>query len=273
MDNTALQKENYINNIKNNVEKNTQQIQQNQTNEMTDGIEILVEMSKCGKIDPWNIDIADVTDKYLQQLSELKTQSLQMTGRTLFFAAVLLRLKSDILEGINAFEEEPFEEDFFEELDNDYDIENININNVISIDDVLERRTSTRLNRKRIVTLNDLIKQLKFYEEIDKKLALKKQNERTTKKIKSYEKLTAEDIINLAHDEYIETSVEKLQIILAEIFQTNEKVELSELNQAGMDKISTYIALLFLASRSNIELVQDEFYSDLYIVPEVKECH
>ena len=29
----------------------------------SEGIEILVQMAKSGKIDPWNIDIVDVTDK------------------------------------------------------------------------------------------------------------------------------------------------------------------------------------------------------------------
>ena len=33
-----------------------------------EGIEILVQMAKAGKIDPWNIDIIDVTDKYLSHL-------------------------------------------------------------------------------------------------------------------------------------------------------------------------------------------------------------
>ena len=30
-----------------------------------DGIGILVDMAKQGKIDPWNIDILDVTEKFL----------------------------------------------------------------------------------------------------------------------------------------------------------------------------------------------------------------
>ena len=33
-----------------------------------DGIEILVNMAKQGKIDPWNVDIVEVTDKYLMHL-------------------------------------------------------------------------------------------------------------------------------------------------------------------------------------------------------------
>ena len=39
-----------------------------QKNNEVDGIEILVQMAKDGKIDPWNIDIIDVTDKYLMQI-------------------------------------------------------------------------------------------------------------------------------------------------------------------------------------------------------------
>ena len=33
-----------------------------------------------------------------------------------------------------------------------------------------------------------------------------------------------------------------------------------------MDKISAYIALLFLTAETDYDLKQDEFYSDLYVV-------
>ena len=61
--------------------------------EQVDGIEILVQMAKNGKIDPWNVDIVDITDKYLAHLFQMKAQYLRLTGRTLLFAAILLRLK------------------------------------------------------------------------------------------------------------------------------------------------------------------------------------
>jgi len=235
-----------------------------------DGIEILVEMAKNGKIDPWNIDIADVTDKYLQQLVEIKTNNLKLTGRTLFFAAVLLRLKSDILEGASLIEDEFPQDEFFDDFDMDMEdgSASINYSNVISIDQVLERRTSVKLHRERIVTLEELINQLKFYEKIDQKLAIKNKNDRVLRRAKSYEKFTPEDIINMAHDEYIETSIKTLQSALEKIFQTDSKVGINELRETGMDKVSIYIALLFLSASSNIDLVQDEFYSDIYVVPE-----
>ena len=40
-----------------------------------DGIEILVNMAQQGKIDPWNIDIVDITDKYLTHLFKSKAQN------------------------------------------------------------------------------------------------------------------------------------------------------------------------------------------------------
>src|SRR5574344_2337443 len=81
--------------------------------EELDGIEILVSMAKQGKIDPWNIDIVDITDKYLLHLAETKSNNLRLTGRTLLFAAILLKLKSNILDGLDVMDFEPQREDDF----------------------------------------------------------------------------------------------------------------------------------------------------------------
>ena len=234
-----------------------------------DGIEILVSMAKTGKISPWNIDIVDITDKYLAQLFQMKSQNLRLTGRTLLFAAILLKLKSNVLENIDiiAFEQNPQEFNEFE-LDDDFNAdyeESFPTSNVISIDEVLQRRTSVRMNRNRVVTLKDLIRQLEFYEMIDKKQSLKNAHERAKRRVRSYANLSADDIINLAHEEYIEDSVQKLRENLEQIFKNSDRIELNELTLLGMDKITAYIALLFLSADSDYELVQDEFYSDLYV--------
>lgn len=235
-----------------------------------DGIEILVSMAKTGKVDPWNIDIVDITDKYLEHLAASKMNNLRFTGRTLLFAAILLKLKSNILEGIDPMDFEDNNPDMNLEFEDDWEDntidEEINRNNVISIDEVLQRRTSIRLNRNRVVTLKDLIRQLEFYEELDRKQSLKNTLERAKRRVKSYANLTSDDIINLAHDEYIENSVKILHENLIKIFEKEEKIELNTLTLLGMDKISAYIALLFLSASSDFDLVQDEFYSDLYVV-------
>lgn len=234
-----------------------------------DGIEILVNMAKHGKIDPWNINIVDVTDKYLMHLFQSKAQNLRLTGRTLLFAAILLKLKSNVLEGIDIIDITSGEEenpDYTDDLDYGGEEDYIPTNNVISIDEVLQRRTSVRLNHNRVVTLRDLIRQLEFYEKLDEKQRLKTSFERVKRRVQNYSKLSPEDIINLAHEEYIENGVQRLKANLEEILSRQDKIELKELTLLGMDKISAYVSLLFLTADSDYDLVQEEFYSDLYVI-------
>lgn len=237
-----------------------------------EGIDILVNWTKSGDIDPWDIDIVQVTDMFLAKLLELKQNNLRLTGRTLFYAAVLLKIKSDILEGLDPFKEdaaiEPEEFNADDEyLEEEYEAYK-NAANVISLEKAITRRTSIRKNRFRKVTLEDLIKQIQKLEELDKK-----ENQiATTERIKarrSYTHFTPDDIIEMAHEEQIEDEIIKLQNILIKLFESDERINLEELIDAGMDKINAYLALLFLTARSRIDLVQDEFYSDLYIVNEV----
>lgn len=246
----------------------------NQDIDKLDGIEILVNWAKSGDIDPWDLDVVDVTDKFLNKLMEIKQSNLRLTGRTLFFAAVLLKLKSDILEGLDPFkqEEELLPEMDESEFDDDYleeDVyEDIRHTNAISLESAIKRRTSVRKNRTRKVTLEDLIKQLRKLEEVENRQKRKKAEERV-KARRSYTHFTPDDILDLAHEEQINDEVSKLEGILSKLFEEEEKVAFNELVTEGMTNISAYLALLFLSANSNIDLVQEEFYSDLYIVKEV----
>ena len=234
------------------------------------GIGILVDMAKQGKIDPWQIDILDVTNKYLAHICKMKSENLRLTGQTFLFASILIRLQSNVLEGVELsdFEDKPdepvFDDDGFVAEYTEQDT--TPTNNVISLEEVLQRRTSVKLNHNRIVTLKDLIRQLEFYENLEKKQVLKDAHERAKERVRSYAKLTPQQIVNLAHDEYITECVLKLKSNLEQVFQHEERIELNDLIVLGMDKVSAYISLLFLAAESDYDLEQKEFYSDLYVV-------
>ena len=45
-------------------------------------IAILVKMVKDGVLDPWNIDIADLTEKFLAELEARRAMSLRVSGLT-----------------------------------------------------------------------------------------------------------------------------------------------------------------------------------------------
>ncbi len=235
-----------------------------------DAIEILVDLARSGKIDPWNLDIIDVYDKYTKRLAELKANNLKLAGRALLFIAVLLKLKSNILEGIDIFDIEKFgeeEDDFMDDDFSGFEGEQMKMptNNIISFDEVLQRRTSTRLNNSRNVTLKDLIRHLEFYEELEKKRALQSALDKQKRRVRNYSQFSASDIKNLAHEEYIENIVERMRQNLVKILEHEEKIELKELSLLGFDRVSAYLGALFLSARESYEIFQDEFYGKLYV--------
>lgn len=245
---------------------------ENKEFDSNDGIGILVDMAKQGKIDPWHIDILDVTEKYLQRMIELKSLNLRVASRTLLFASILCRLQSNVLAGLSLedFKDEPQDDVIYDDdgfiVEYSEDSEFIPTSNVVSFDEALQRRTSIRLNRNRVVTLKDLIKQLEFYEKLEKRASIKSAHERAKRHVRNYSRLTPEEIVSMAHEEYIEEAVLKLKDNLEQIFAREDKIELNELTMLGMDKISAYLALLFLSRDTDYELEQKEFYSDLYVV-------
>lgn len=267
MNNTAT---NYGLDIIESVNRTPENLAPNGQSATSEGIGILVDMARAGKIDPWNIDIVDVTDKYLAHFCSMKSQDLRITGRTYLFASILLNMKSKILDGVDVlqFQDAPENEEMYDdEFLADYEDEDfVPSANAQTIDDVLKRRTSVRLNRNRVVTLHDLIRQLRFYEKLEQKQSLKQAHERAKNRVRSYAKLTPDDLMSLAHEDYIQDCVLKLKDNLVQIFEHQEKIELKELTLLGMNKMSAYLALLFLSANSNYDLVQDEFYSELYVV-------
>ena len=116
----------------------------------SDGIDILLEMVKKNKLDPWNIDVVQLADQYFAKTVELHINNLHVTSRVILFACILLRLKSDILEGLDPFAQAEEAEDFEADYDNPEFEDNVIPFNAPSLDEVIQRRTSVRLNRKRI---------------------------------------------------------------------------------------------------------------------------
>ena len=238
-------------------------------NSQTDAIEIILDLVKMGKIDPWNIDIVDLYDKYIKRISELKMENLKSIGKAILFSSTLLKIESDILQGISVDDFDPQPEDLFDDdfmADDNSEQLHFSTSNVISFDEVLQRRTSVRLNRKRTVTLKDLIRHIQFYEDLEKKYAIKSALDKKERRVRNYSKLKVSEIKNLAHEEYVEQIVEKMRQNLAQIFRKEEKIELRELCLLGFDKSSAFIALLFLMRERKCDLYQENFYGKLYAV-------
>ena len=66
-----------------------------------DGIDVLVAMAKQGIINPRNIDIVQLAHQFSAHVFQSKAQNLRYTSRVILYAAILLKMKSDILEEID----------------------------------------------------------------------------------------------------------------------------------------------------------------------------
>jgi len=238
-----------------------------------DGIDVLVAMARQGKIDPWAVDIVEVADMFSAHLFQSKAQNLRYSSRVILYAALLLKMKADILDGINVTElipsdapdSEGWDDGFMpEDMYEDY----VPTNNVASFEEVLQRRTSVRLNRNRVVTLRDLVRQLEFYAKLDKKMEIENSKKRAlqARRRNDISHLTASDMVNLAHEEDYKLGATILRNNLTEILNREDKIELNELTLLGMDRITAYISILFLVTEGDYTLKQDDFYGELYVV-------
>jgi len=240
------------------------------TEQTLDGVGLLVSLARSGEIDPWNLDIVKVADQYLQAVADLQASDLKITGKTLLYLAILLRMKSDQLAGMDYLN--PPKDEFLDDLlDSDFmdgrPQRRLRLP-ANSLDDVIKRRTSTKQPRIRTVTLEDLLKELKRYEEIEARRSLLEKVEKSSeRRMANYADFTADDIEDMAHEEFHEDNVYFLRDILGRLLIDHERVSLDELMQEGrLDRISAYLALLFLTVEGDFELEQDSFYSDLYII-------
>lgn len=238
-----------------------------------DGIDVLVAMVRQGKIDPWAIDIVEVADMFSAHIFQSKAQNLRYTSRVILYAAILLKMKSDILDGLDPMQFLPPEEqaaDFDDGfMPDDEMYENyVPTNNVASFEEVLQRRTSVRLNRNRVVTLRDLVRQLEFYAKLDKKVEIEnaKKRAKNARRRNELAHLTAADMVNLAHEEDYKIGAAILKNNLTEILNREDKIELNELTLLGLDRTTAYISLLFLVVEGDYTIQQDNFYGDLYVV-------
>ncbi|WFN36072.1 segregation/condensation protein A [Methanomicrobium antiquum] len=224
-------------------------------------VEILVRLAESGEIDPWNIDIVEVTDRFLQELDRMQKLDLRVSGRTLFFASTLLRMKSEYLE-----EPEPQPEDEAELFLDDYSIEDDVFSfgeftePVERLEREIQRRLKRKDQRKRPVTLYELIKDLKTAE----KLFRRRQRRKGDTQPEFF--FEAEDIVGVAHEEDFSDAASSVYSSFENLSKKRKKVTLSDIcTDMKKDLRSVYLPLLFLMLEGKLILEQEEFFGEITV--------
>ena len=260
-------------------------------------IAFLIDLAEKGEIDPWDVQVIDVIDRFLKSLQDKPAQqqpkeqgqssyesSLTESGQAFLYASMLVLLKADTLVRHELEQqEEEFEDDFFDDEDYGGGVELPR-----NLEQHIHRRAVAPPPAKRQVTLNELIEQLEAIA-----AAMSQPSRVRNRRAKPHSKRDAVKAISaLAHQENLSEIADALNTFLEEhwddVFEdavnwmdfelllthwTNFRPEVlggpitGELSEADYkhEKVGVFWGLLFLTSQSKVELLQENFYQDLKV--------
>jgi len=189
-------------------------------------------------MDPWDIDISLLVQKYLEALRKIKQMDLKISGKFLLAAAILLKMKADYLL---RKKEETFQEEKKEE---------------VQIKDNYELQPNVPLPKKRKVTIEELISSLRSALVVKERRTIRHKQREVKMKVKIKK-------IDLG---------EKIAVLYTRIvsffkkFKTNE-ITFSTLTPSRQreDIIWTFVPLIHLANKGKIKLRQDEQFGEIYV--------
>ncbi|WP_049902530.1 segregation and condensation protein A [Halococcus agarilyticus] len=252
-----------------------------EADEEVEPVELLVRLAEEGEIEPWDIDVVEVTDAFL---SRLDAADLRTSGRALFYASVLLRMKSDALLEPDEPEPDPAPEPWEEAwggAEGDGDDE-FGPDPVAALEDEMDRRLDRKQARGTPETLDELVRELREAERdswwkesrtYDTDGSPKGfQRGTQTVEYRSGDDLRVDDepteaeVTATAHGEDIEAIIADVQRVLRTQYDAGrEEVLYAEIEEAGGSRVETFLAVLFLSHRGHVRLEQDELFGDLWI--------
>ncbi|MCP1663287.1 MAG: segregation/condensation protein A [Methanocalculus sp. MSAO_Arc1] len=231
-------------------------------------VEILVRMAEDGEIDPWNIDIVLVTDRFLSELERRRELDLRISGRTLLYASILLRMKSDALLEQSAGDEDDADQgvddaDLFAPEDFESDGDAPLPGPIEALEREIQRRIRRKEYRTRPITLYELITQLKLAEKEERR----RQRRRHLPYDDEDDLVIAEDVVEIAHEEaFDEISSRIYSTLLLLDPNGSDPVPLSRLaSEINCPLYEVYIPVLFLMLEDQVDLLQEEFYGEIFV--------
>ena len=235
-------------------------------------ITLLIDLAQRREIDPWDVDVIKVIDRFLQDL-EAQTH-LAQSGQAFLWASMLISLKADTLEALATESEEAVEPESVPSEETTTSSRKL----PQKLEQHIRRRGSSPPPQKRRVTLSELITYLK---ELESEIEDSSGQPSSSGKSRSASKReTAQMISHLAHNENLtELATELEQFLWQEMAVLNAELpwltleeittrwqrttSASEAITEKGNRVGIFWALLLLSAQSKVELSQEEFYQDL----------
>ncbi|XGV98828.1 MAG: segregation/condensation protein A [Leptolyngbya sp. BL-A-14] len=253
-----------------------------------DAIAFLIDLAERGEIDPWDVKVIEVIDRFLGTLTPASSgrepyeATLSQSGQAFLYASMLVLLKADSLS-----QPEPVAEAESEEELVLFDPDGLSGSALpANLERQIRRRAVAHPPQRRRVTLKELIDQLRT---IATALDDPTPRSRARRPRQQSRSQAVRAIAQLAHQENLSEMAVALEQFFIDHWQTIAKGKdwldfdlLLELwsqasdykasiphdphaGNATHDRVGIFWALLLLSAQSKVELAQEEFYQDLKI--------
>jgi segregation and condensation protein A len=230
-----------------------------------DAIALLIDLAERGEIDPWDVQVIDVVDRFLSRLIVSDRRDLYDSGQAMLYASMLVLLKANSLSDMqSAYEQEANTDDEQGELDEEIVTDSMRL--PTDFDKRLRRLPVALPPKARRITLEELIAQIEAISEIVDRKTSKPSKRPSQSKVAR--KAAMKAIAQLAHKENLSEMVEEIERYF--LMHPDEEIEISDLAAVFNDRVGVFWGLLLMSSQSKVELFQSEFYGKIQIVPTIK---
>lgn len=250
-------------------------------------IENLIHQAEKGEIDPWDVQVIEVIDRYIELMAPQTTQKgyeadLSQSGQAFLSASMLVLFKANTLMQLQSAADEQAalaDDNLLEEIEEGglYQAHRLQFERHI------RRRPAAMPPPKRRVTLQELIEQLQVMAE---QLKLVEKVNKPSRPRRQPSLQTMRAALELAHQENLtevageleqvlyrwstELCLEQNWLNLEQLVELWTQTKQSQQHETGHNspnghKVSVFWALLLLSAQSKVELFQEEFYQDIKI--------
>ncbi|BAZ28226.1 chromosome segregation and condensation protein ScpA [Cylindrospermum sp. NIES-4074] len=256
--------------------------------ELLETIKHLIEQAEQGEIDPWDVQVIEVIDRYLELMAPEATArgyeaDLSQSGQAFLSASMLVLFKANTLMQLSIVGDAP--EDVIDDALVESEDGILHPAHRLQLERHLRRRPAAMPPPKRRVTLQELIdqlqvmaNQLKLVQKVNKPNRIKRQPSVQTMR----------EALELAHQENLTQVAVELEQVLhrcaSELPSDQSWFNLEQLVQLWTQTkrshqtasasahesehgylVSVFWALLLLSAQSKVELFQEEFYQEIKI--------
>ncbi len=267
-----------------------------------EAIALLIDLAQRGEINPWDVQVIEVIDRYLSTLAlgndaELGSSDtdLSQSGQAFLWASMLVLLKADTLGRL-----EEAEDPELTDADEEVEAEKVETRLPLHLERHLRRRAAAPPPKRRPVTLQELIDQL---QQMSAQLGEDPLRSRSKPPRSVSRTQAAKAIAHLAHDENLTEIATRLEVFLSRHWQelaagkdwlnldqllewwtlsplasdeadshrdsydanASREAAVDASERRANDRVGVFWALLLLSAQSKVELSQEEFYQDLKI--------